>query len=831
MNVLSLFEKWGIDFAVRGDELITRCPFHEDDTPSCFVNPEKQVFKCHGCGKSGDVTTFLAGSFRTTREIIEQQLDKDQPKRQKTISETVIRTYHSNIWEAKFLLTELKKRGISAETIRQFRLGECNGRITIPIFDEDGRIVNVRRYLPGDPIRKMLNTRGMDSKRLYPIDQLRYDKIILCGGEIKALAVLERLNQHNIGAISHTMGETNWTTLFNEKFKGKTVFLCYDIDVAGRTGAITVARSLQNFANWIGIIDLPLDPAVYPTGDVNDYFGVEGKSTEEFLEILNRVPRWAEITEEDTVKVESIDFARAFDAKYTAKRIKFSASVVAMDTVPYVVTKSVQAYCTRDQSLCHVCPLYPRKNGEESQISPVSLSLLEMVGSNSATQTEAIRRSLKVPKCKVVRFVPTEFYNVSEYRLSSNLEVINTESTQITQTGFFVGNQLELNESYEFCGKMYPHPRNQQSVILMDSAEPTTEALDTFQVNEDILSIFHPSHWTEEGIEEKLNHIYHDLSVNVTRIYNRKLLHLMMDLAFHSALILPNDIKGWTEILVVGDSAQGKSETINKLMKHYKVGTKIECKNASVAGLLGGLQQIGTRWFVSWGIIPMNDRRLVVLEELKGAPVEVISRLTDMRSSGIAEIPKIERRRTFARTRLIAISNPRSDQPMSTYSYGINAIKELVGSPEDVRRFDACLILDRSEANTTKPPAIPHVYDSEACSNCVIHAWTRKPGDLSFESFDLVIQRAKELCEQFTDTIPIVDRGSMHHKLARLSAALSLRLGSCFVRTCVVDYVFTLLKSVYSSRSFGYTEYTKMVHETTSLKDEKEIEVRIRNMR
>ncbi|MFT3781843.1 MAG: CHC2 zinc finger domain-containing protein [Nibricoccus sp.] len=53
------------------------CPFHQEKTPSFHVDPEKGFYKCFGCGKAGDIITFVreteqllvhrsGGSARTT---------------------------------------------------------------------------------------------------------------------------------------------------------------------------------------------------------------------------------------------------------------------------------------------------------------------------------------------------------------------------------------------------------------------------------------------------------------------------------------------------------------------------------------------------------------------------------------------------------------------------------------------------------------------------------------------------------------------------------------------------------------------------------------------
>jgi DNA primase len=38
-----------------------KCPFHEDPAESLMILPEKNVFKCFGCGKEGGAAEFISG--------------------------------------------------------------------------------------------------------------------------------------------------------------------------------------------------------------------------------------------------------------------------------------------------------------------------------------------------------------------------------------------------------------------------------------------------------------------------------------------------------------------------------------------------------------------------------------------------------------------------------------------------------------------------------------------------------------------------------------------------------------------------------------------------
>ncbi len=60
-----------------GRQLKALCPFHNEKTPSFHVTPERQTFKCYGCGAGGDVFKFIqlreSVSFPEARAILAQR--------------------------------------------------------------------------------------------------------------------------------------------------------------------------------------------------------------------------------------------------------------------------------------------------------------------------------------------------------------------------------------------------------------------------------------------------------------------------------------------------------------------------------------------------------------------------------------------------------------------------------------------------------------------------------------------------------------------------------------------------------------------------------------
>ena len=247
------------------------------------------------------------------------------------------------------------------------------------------------------------------------------------------------------------------------------------------------------------------------------------------------------------------------------------------------------------------------------------------------------------------------------------------------------------------------------------------------------------------------------------------------------------------------------------------------------------------RWFVSWGKIPINDRRLVVLDEASGLSVDNIENMSGVRSSGIAEIIKIHQEKTYARTRLIWISNTRTGDSLKQYDYGVNAVKELMGKNEDIARLEFALTCASEEVpmqvinqQIRNRPQIPHVYTSELCKQLILWIWSRNIDDFVFEpaAVDLILQKAQTMAEEYTSEIPLVEGANQRIKLARLAIAVAGRMFSSdetgekvVVRPEHVEFAHQFLEMLYKKPSLGYWEVSRQRKDQERLAAEAEDEV------
>jgi DNA primase catalytic core len=59
LHIVDIAERYGVKLRRSGLQFLGLCPFHAERTPSFYVHPVKDLFKCHGCGAGGDVFSFI----------------------------------------------------------------------------------------------------------------------------------------------------------------------------------------------------------------------------------------------------------------------------------------------------------------------------------------------------------------------------------------------------------------------------------------------------------------------------------------------------------------------------------------------------------------------------------------------------------------------------------------------------------------------------------------------------------------------------------------------------------------------------------------------------
>ena len=122
------------------------CPFHQEKTPSFTVNPQRQSFKCFGCGEGGDAITFLmkhegmdfmtAARMLAQRAGVELQVEEDDGRgshRQPLydLHSALAAKYHATLRHSASAAAArdyLKERALTEETVEAFQIGYAPDR-------------------------------------------------------------------------------------------------------------------------------------------------------------------------------------------------------------------------------------------------------------------------------------------------------------------------------------------------------------------------------------------------------------------------------------------------------------------------------------------------------------------------------------------------------------------------------------------------------------------------------------------------------------------------------------------------------------------------------
>lgn len=723
-------------------------------------------------------------------------------------------------------------RGFTHETLLKWDIGWDGSRYTIPVRSAAGDVINIRRYKLGakGTEQKMLNWTGHGQAQIFGVSRLKNDTIVITEGETDCIL----LNQNGIPAVSGTAGAKTFKPEWAKLFKGKDVYVCYDKDDAGREGSAKVSKMLAQFAESVTILDLPL------TGkhnkDVTDFLHVEGHSSDDFVQLMkdSNVIADAKVARPIALSGEKVSLMESMSEALQNETLEIVVSIAGKQQEPYTAPKAIEANCDMSKGkACDLCPLMAKDGHKIVDIRQDDEEIFRFVGVNEDRKKKLMKDIVGARCSDRVEFTALEDFHIEELLVQPSIDDRSDGESQTPQkrTIFSVStHKSNVNEKRRLVGRNVTDPTNGKLKFMAWGSEPIDLDIDNFQLSttdrDELAALFQPAKGQKPL--EKCMEIAKDMADNVTHIYGRDYLHVAYDLVWHSVLAFNvGDFhveKGWLEMMIVGDTRTGKSEIAKNMLLHYRSGDLKSCEGMSFAGVVGGVQQIDGRWHMTWGIVPMNDRRLVVLDEASElAEKNVIEQMSSIRSSGIAQMTKIQTEQTSARTRLIWITN-KADGGMLADSAdaGLSAMRSVVKNNEDIARFDFVTAAAKGEIdddiiNSTFAEKHSPKYSSEMSEKLIKWVWslTRDDVFVTPEAAHAAIMAARDLGSRYVADPPLIQSENVRFKILRIAAAIAARTfsvtksGKLWVKASHVTAAVEFLDMIYSRESMGYARKSR----------------------
>lgn len=563
--------------------------------------------------------------------------------------------------------------------------------------------------------------------------------------------------------------------------------------------------------------------------------------------------------------VPMVSLNQVSSATFNGESVRFAFHVSGKAKESYVIPRAVTATCTPapQTELCKNCPNIKAVDGEMDEKNSAGLkasrtieldenhrAVLALIDVPDEQQRTKLRSTLGIPsRCTVHDITIDSRGNLEKLKLiplvddtgvyvplkdadSATSGVTNSlDEEHVVMQAFHLvdqgGKNIKANQKYVAYGIPYASPKDQSATVLIYKYQSAQDDIESFELTEKMdeqLRVFQVK--PRQTVAEKMDDIHEDFEINIHRIWGRRDVGIALDMSYHSVLKFKFQEqpikKGWVELLIIGDTGQGKTEMVRSMIHHYGLGVMTGGEGAKRTGLVWAQVPDGKGHMLEWGKIPQNDKRLLVIDEFSGMSKEFIGEMTRLRSEGIAESQGMSQQETNARCRLVLLTNPRDGYPMNRYDHGAHAIRGLCDSVADIRRVDIAVAVAQSDMKADVANQLhgskkkDAVYTADLCRNLILFAWSRKENDVVWEAgtIPLILDAAKVMGPKFECSVGLVSTSDQRLKIARLAIACAARLYSVLppedaekvpsrilVKKEHVDYVVKLLNRVYTAKN------------------------------
>lgn len=471
------------------------CPFHNDTNPSFTLQIGASKGSCHACKTKASLQELIAAFEQISQEQAKKIVDKclRQVTRPEAalnkakaidVSMTQIQEWHNALGTELKLQALIKRWGWTPELCLNYLIGVSEGRLTIPMMEQDV-LVGLKYYAPGTKGVKYMNHPG-SAPCCWPLGNLVHDTVILVEGEKDCLTMLAA----GFNAVTFTTGAGSCPGNYIRYFAGKEVYIIYDIDEAGRKGAVTVANILNFAARKIHIVELPLEGI--PKGDLTDAYM---QDPENFVDYVNELMKNTDVyqapaainrvtvpTEVFPTYLEDLDANKLF-----YKRVNMKVRVISNTyNETTIVPKDVELTCNRDyrDHICQACPAFYKPDGMHFHVKPEYPELLNMIGNNIKVQRAAIAGMTGVPTaCTQFKINQKSHQAVYPIVIIPAIEANKKKHSYAMIEAWALDIPAKENEDYDAEGVVLANPDTQRRELVCYRLTKDVASLDDFELS------------------------------------------------------------------------------------------------------------------------------------------------------------------------------------------------------------------------------------------------------------------------------------------------------------------------------------------------------------
>ena len=841
-NGMTIFDMVYPDLTMGENTVL--CPFHPEKTPSMQINTVQKIYHCFGCGRHGTENDFGMEYYGIGRDQISQF--KELLFKSDNILDYENFARSGGEYKSNYTYLELCHLGISPELLESCKVG-CevdvgvdgltgtplispnlnSTRLVFPIIVKD-RVLDHRAYTMDKTVRpKSKSDPKVPAGLVLPYHLWVDDDspTVICEGEKDMLFA----RQHGYNAIS-LGGCNNIPHTFMKQFTDRVVYIVYDNDAPGRAGALKLANALFSVSKTIYIADIG-KYVKEEKEDITDFFVKYKYGKKEFDEMLEGAVLFDTTSQESFIKSSYPEVSlNEASTKYLGKVVRTNVQVMATFEDQYSVPS--YAMLTKEElGPKKECNAHSKGDVEYWSLGKSNFEDILILTDNQLKDFQIkdnLKRLLGWGNEENVKVSLSNYKTIFKASVADCTESVMVKDIKRTEFICYTDEKLDAGKNYQIIYKVVPHPyKGQQQVLIALEVKESGDVVSSFEVNaKTVESLRHFQGYTFKQLAEK-QRAYVKFPVDL------RLLEFI-DLWYHTPKAFNfgymKNIKGYLDGLIITESRVGKSSTSQELSKVYGLGAiaSLAGSAATPAGLIGGSVKTGSSSQIRPGLIPRQHNKAIIFEELAKAKYTLIPELTDVRSSGLVRINRSTGDLTLpASVRILFLTNPKtaSDgilRPILAYPNGIELIKPLIGTVEDIARFDFIYILGQLPGEIDPLWEPPEGFTEEDLQTRIRWVWSRSPDQivLSKDVTQYIVDISKQLNRDYECSVKIFSTETWK-KLARLAIAVAAYMVSTdgtfqniIVEKKHVDIAHKLLVSIYDNSTFKLREFVQEERKT-----------------